>query len=185
MTVQPSPLPTPECCQQCLRNTCPQQKLWWCYTSPLSKVSVYRKFTSTTMIPLPSKPTRVAYLPDSRGVNAQQGIIGTYMGKHTFLVAILHAYKFPEGQNPYFQNGLFWAIPLKGKVHENGFPTAFVLHPSQFMALQPWCIEPAMTTCISPTSPSCQTLTSSVSGPPHEQENSGSLDCQMRFKISE
>ena len=84
-----------------------QHKYWWCYTSPLSKVSSYRKDKSTTMMPLPLKPTRVAYLPDSRGVNAQQGTIGKCMGTHTLLVAILHAYNFPDEQTHTFGTAFF------------------------------------------------------------------------------
>ena len=125
-----------------------QHKFWWCYTAPLAKVSVYRRDKSTTMALLPSKPTRVAFLPNSRGVNAQQGTIGKYMGTGMFVVAILHTYTFPEEQNPHFKNGLFWAIPLKGTVNESGFPTALILHPSHFWTYNHGAQDLPTTTCM-------------------------------------
>ena len=63
-------------------------------------------------MPLSSKPNRVAYLSGIRGVNVQQGITELVLPKRSFL------------GNP--------------TIHENGFPTAFVLHSSQFVALHPW-----------------------------------------------
>ena len=125
-----------------------QHKFWWCYTAPLAKVSVYRRDKSTTMALLPSKPTCVAFLPNSRGVNAQQGTIGKYMGTGMFVVAILHTYTFPEEQNPHFKNGLFWAIPLKGTVNESGFPTALILHPSHFWTYNHGAQDLPTTTCM-------------------------------------